>query len=52
MPPGDVPGSELATIVKHQLSFGTTLDGHTDDQLRLREIMNAYPDAFRKFVLP
>ncbi len=45
-------GVELATIVKHHLSFGTTLDGATDVQLRLRELMNAYPDAVRKLGEP
>jgi hypothetical protein len=45
-------GIELATTVKHHLSFGTTLDGDTDVQVRLREVMNAYPDAVRKFGEP
>jgi hypothetical protein len=45
-------GVELATTVRTHLSFGTTLDGDTDVQARLREIMHAYPKAFRTFGEP
>jgi hypothetical protein len=45
-------GVELATIVKRHLSFGTTLDGNTEERSRLRELTNAYPDAVRKLGEP
>jgi hypothetical protein len=45
-------GVELATTVRTHLSFGTTLDGDTDVQARLREIMHAYPKGFRTFGEP
>ena len=45
-------GAELATIVKHHLSFGTTLDGDTDNRARLRELSHSYPEAVRKLGEP